>query len=103
MRQTQYLTLRLVTPEHYRLLARCRFVEVIASSATTACNRWRLHEGQAGRFALTSVGNHLRTGASGSMRAAALLLGGIIQRAWGDLRYSIETGEPAFRRVFGQD
>jgi O-methyltransferase domain/Dimerisation domain len=56
-----------------------------------------------GRFALTPIGNHLRAGVPGSMRAAALLFGGITQRAWGDLLYSVETGEPAFRRVFGQD
>jgi hypothetical protein len=37
------------------------------------------------------------------MRAAALLVGGITQRAWSDLLYSVETGEPAFGRVFGQD
>ena len=60
-------------------------------------------EDNQGRFALTPIGNHLRAGASGSMRAAALLFGGITQRAWGDLLYSVETGEPAFRRVFGQD
>ena len=56
-----------------------------------------------GRFALTPVGACLRSGVPGSMRAAALLFGGITQQAWGDLLYSVETGEPAFRRVFGMD
>src|SRR5262245_50778191 len=56
-----------------------------------------------GRFALTTLGNHLRAAVPGSMRSVALLFGGITQRAWGDLLYSVETGEPAFRRVFGQD
>jgi O-methyltransferase domain len=37
------------------------------------------------------------------MRAATLLFGGITQQAWGDLLHSVETGEPAFRRVFGMD
>ena len=37
------------------------------------------------------------------MRAVALLFGGITQQAWGDLLHSVETGEPAFRRVFGMD
>jgi hypothetical protein len=37
------------------------------------------------------------------MRAATLLFGGITQEAWGDLLHSVETGEPAFRRVFGMD
>jgi hypothetical protein len=52
---------------------------------------------------LPAIGDYLRAGAPGSMRAAALLFGGITHRAWGDLPHSVETGEPAFRRVFGQD
>jgi hypothetical protein len=56
-----------------------------------------------GRFALTPIGDHLRAGAPQSMQSVALLFGGITQRAWSDLLYSVETGEPAFRRVFGQD
>lgn len=56
-----------------------------------------------GRFELTPIGDCLRTGTPGSMRAAALLFGGITERAWGELLYSVETGEPAFRRVFGKD
>ena len=55
------------------------------------------------RFALTPIGACLRAGVPGSMRAAALLFGGVTQQAWGDLQRSVETGEPAFRRVFGMD
>ena len=55
------------------------------------------------RFALTPIGACLRADVPGSMRAAALLFGGITQQAWGDLQHSVETGEPAFRRVFGMD
>ena len=55
------------------------------------------------RFALTPIGACLRAGVPGSMRAAALLFGGVTQQAWGDLLRSVETGEPAFRRVFGMD
>jgi SAM-dependent methyltransferase len=55
------------------------------------------------RFALTPMGACLRAGVPGSMRAAALLFGGVTQQAWGDLQRSVETGEPAFRRVFGMD
>jgi hypothetical protein len=58
-------------------------------------------EGADGRFALTPIGARLRAEVPGSMRAAALLFGGITQQAWGDLVHSVETGEPAFRRVFG--
>jgi len=60
-------------------------------------------EDSEGRFALTPIGDYLRAGVPGSMRAAALLFGGITQRAWGDLLYSVKTGEPAFHHVFGQD
>jgi hypothetical protein len=56
-----------------------------------------------GKFALTPVGACLRSDVPGSMRAAALLFGGITQQAWGDLLHSVETGEPAFRRVFGME
>ena len=56
-----------------------------------------------GAFVLTPIGACLRADAPGSMRAAALLFGGITQQAWGDLLHSVETGEPAFRRVFGME
>jgi SAM-dependent methyltransferase len=56
-----------------------------------------------GKFALTPIGACLRSDGPGSMRAAALLFGGITQQAWGDLLHSIETGQPAFRHVFGMD
>jgi len=62
-----------------------------------------LTEDDNARFALTPIGDCLRAGVPGSMRAAALLFGGITERAWSELLFSVETGEPAFRRVFGQD
>ena len=69
------------------------------SSPARACSL----EEEDGKFALTPIGACLRSGVPGSMRAAALLFGGITQQAWGDLLHSVETGEPAFRRVFGMD
>ncbi len=60
-------------------------------------------EEEDGKFALTPIGACLRSGVPGSMRAAALLFGGITQQAWGDLLHSVETGEPAFRRAFGME
>lgn len=54
-------------------------------------------------FALTPLGERLRTGVPGSMRSAALLFAGITQEAWRDLLYSVRTGEPAFHHVFGMD
>ena len=56
-----------------------------------------------GHFASTPTGDLLRADVPGSMRAAALLFGGITQRAWGDLLHSVTTGEPAFRRIFGME
>jgi SAM-dependent methyltransferase len=60
-------------------------------------------EDEDGRFALTPLGSALQSDVPGSMRAAALLFGGITQRAWGELLHSVRTGEPAFRHVFGKD
>jgi hypothetical protein len=51
-----------------------------------------------GRFALTPIGACLRDGVPGSMRAAARLFGGTTQDRWADLLYSVQTGEPAFRK-----
>jgi len=58
-----------------------------------------LEEQENGRFALTPLGEHLRTGVPGSMRASVLLFAGPrIQDAWKDLEYCVHTGEPAYRR-----
>jgi ubiquinone/menaquinone biosynthesis C-methylase UbiE len=62
-----------------------------------------LDEEEDGRFALTALGTFLRSEVPGSMRAAVQLFGGMTQRAWGELLHSVETGEPAFRKVFGGD
>jgi O-methyltransferase domain/Dimerisation domain len=56
-----------------------------------------------GKFALTPIGACLRSDGPGSMHAAALLFGGVTYQAWGDLLHSVETGESAFRRVFGKE
>jgi hypothetical protein len=53
-----------------------------------------------GRFRLTPVGECLRTGVPGSMRALATMLCGQ-WRAWEDALYSVETGKIAFDHVFG--
>jgi hypothetical protein len=52
-----------------------------------------------GTFALTSLGDLLRTGVPGSMRSSVLLFAGVgIQDSWKELEYCVRTGEPAFRR-----
>jgi len=60
-------------------------------------------EEEDGRFALTPIGQCLRRGVPGSMRAAAMLFGGRTQDAWAEILHSVRTGEPGFARVFGED
>src|SRR5262245_39808112 len=56
-----------------------------------------------GRFAQMPIGACLQADVPGSMHAMALLFGGITDKAWSDLLYSVETGKPAFNHVFGMD
>ncbi len=62
-----------------------------------------LTEDEQERFDLTPVGACLRSDATDSMRAAALLWGGRPQLAWMRLLQCVQTGKPAFARVFGSD
>jgi hypothetical protein len=56
-----------------------------------------------GRFGLTPTAELLRTDVPGSMHAAGLLIGSILQwPALGDMLYSVQTGEPSFDHIFGQ-
>lgn len=51
-----------------------------------------------GNFALTPVGECLRTGVPGSSRAMVMLFAGPrLQDSWKDLEYCVRTGQPAFR------
>jgi hypothetical protein len=56
-----------------------------------------------GRFALTPMGEYLRTGVKGSLRGMADFFGSDWSwRAWGHLLESVQTGRPAFDSVFGE-
>ena len=56
-----------------------------------------------GRFALTPMGEHLRTGVKGSLRGVADFCGSEWNwRTCGDLLQAVETGSPAFDSVFGE-
>jgi len=59
---------------------------------------------QDGRFALTELGQTLRSGGPASL-AASVLGNGVDwwYRSWGDLYHAVETGQPAFDRLHGQD
>src|SRR6266404_9307058 len=57
-------------------------------------------EQENGAFALTPIGEFLRSGVPGSMRASVLLFAGVnIQDSWKELEYCVRTGQPAFRRT----
>ena len=63
-----------------------------------------LHEDEQRRFALTPVGELLRTGAPGSLHGWAAFVGRpYIRAAWSELEHSIRTGETAFRHAHGTD
>jgi hypothetical protein len=56
-----------------------------------------------GRFALTPLGDALRSDAPGHAHSAILTLGGPpCWNAWEELLYSVETGNPAFEKANGK-
>jgi O-methyltransferase domain len=55
------------------------------------------------RFSLTPLADPLRQDAPQSSRSQALWSGSeAYRRTWGDLSYSVRTGEPAFDHVYGK-
>jgi hypothetical protein len=59
-----------------------------------------LEEQADGAFALTAIGELLRSDVPGSMRASVMLFAGTgIQDSWKELEYCVRTGEPAFRKT----
>ena len=53
-----------------------------------------------GKFALTPLGELLRSDVPGSMRSSVLVFAGEgIQASWAELEYCIKTGQPAFRKL----
>src|SRR6185503_553969 len=61
-----------------------------------------LVEGEAQRFALTPLGEALKTGAPGAARSALIAFGGpAFWRGWEEIVYSLETGKPGFEKVWG--
>jgi hypothetical protein len=54
------------------------------------------------RFSLTPVGECLRADVPGSQRALALMAGEEHYQSWGELLYSIQTGLPAFDKIYGK-
>jgi hypothetical protein len=54
-----------------------------------------------GRFTLTPLGQCLRSDLPGSQHALAVMSGEEHYRAWGELLYSVQTGQPAFDKLYG--
>jgi SAM-dependent methyltransferase len=73
-----------------------RVLRLLASAGVFA-------ETEIGRFALTPLGECLRSDAPGSSRAAAMLFAGPLMGAWDELLHSVQTGEPGFVRAFGKE
>jgi methyltransferase family protein len=62
-----------------------------------------LTEGAGQRFALTPLGEALRTGAPGAARATILTVASAaFGRAFDELKYSVQTGKTSFDHVFGE-
>jgi hypothetical protein len=55
------------------------------------------------QYALTPVGHFLQSGVPGSLRALALTVTEFDWQPWGQMLHSVQTGEPAFLRVHGDD
>lgn len=61
------------------------------------------HDGE-GCFSLTPVGEMLRSDVEGSVRDMAIMRGeNFVRKPWGAILESVQTGESAFRHVFGKD
>jgi ubiquinone/menaquinone biosynthesis C-methylase UbiE len=75
-------------PALYRLLRALASVGVFAE------------DGQ-GRFSLTPLAECLRSDVPGSQRALAIMTGEEHYRAWGELLYSVQTGQTAFDKLYG--
>ena len=55
------------------------------------------------KFCLNSLGKHLLTGTSDSLRGTVMAMGDEIYQAWGNLLYGIKTGKTAFNHTFNRD
>lgn len=61
-------------------------------------------EDDEGRFALTPLANLLRSDVDGSLQPVARFFGKEAEwRAWGELLYSVTTGENAFHHLYGMN
>ncbi|MGB8701987.1 MAG: methyltransferase [Thermosynechococcaceae cyanobacterium] len=88
-----------------------RYEEIAAATGADARSIYRLLRALASlgifsevneqKFALTPLAQFLRSNAPGSLRAMAIMSGEEHYRAWGELLYSVKTGNDAFSQVYG--
>jgi hypothetical protein len=83
-------TTKVHAPSLYRLLRALSSLGVFAEDSQN-------------RFALTPMGETLRRDAPGSQWGMAVMNGEEHYRAYADLLYSVQTGKPAFERVYGME
>ncbi len=60
-------------------------------------------ETEPGYFTLTLLANYLQSDVPDSLKAIAIMNGAEQYRSWGDLMYSLQTGESAFERLYGMN
>ncbi|ARV60124.1 methyltransferase [Nostocales cyanobacterium HT-58-2] len=58
-------------------------------------------ENEQGYFTLTPLASYLQSDAPNSVQAFAISFGEEHYRAWGDILYSIQTGDSAFQNLYG--
>jgi len=85
--------------------------ELACATGTHATSLYRLLRGLASvgvfveddrqRFALTPLAECLRSDVPGSQWAMAVMNGEEHYLSWGELLYSVQTGKPAFEKLFG--
>ena len=59
------------------------------------------HEDSSANFSRTELGQLLRSDVPGSQRAMAMMTGEEHYQSWGQLLYSLQTGQPGFNKVYG--
>jgi hypothetical protein len=84
--------LALATQSHPRALY--RLLRALASIGVFA-------EGDRQCFSLTPLAELLGSDLPGSQRAMAIMGGEVYSHAWAELLYSVQTGQPAFEKIYG--
>lgn len=87
------------------------FEEIATSTGSDAKSIYRIMrtlagagvfaETEHGHFTLTPLAASLQSGVPGSMRAMAIMFGEEQYQAWGDILYTLRTGNSSFEKMYG--